>query len=306
VSSKPLPPERPVGTLDLLETDPGATPRNAPRDPNWRADALGRSRHSRLASEVRAPLDDASPERAEAVCAQITRNALGELAPALLLLSRDRRRRVQALTAWAVALFDLAQRPGLAGLDGDRLAQINAWEFRTEEALDDSPATQPVFVALAREEAARPWPRAALDALVAIARRQPRAAGEVGTASSDWQTAVEIGRALLEAVLEPSGSVGSTGSQTSVGAKRLAGLVAVAIGLGMSDAGTRRESGAWSFPESWRQTLDDVDLGYAPAGWRRAARYARGALRIRLRRGPSAAPLGLPRRLWLLLASGFR
>jgi hypothetical protein len=210
------------------------------------------------------------------------------------------------LTAWAVALFDLAQRPGLAGLDGDRLAQINAWEFRTEEALDGDPPPQPVFVALAREEDSRPWPREALDALVAIARRRPRAAGEDGTASSEWQATVEIGRALLEALLGPSSSVDSSGSQTSAGAGGLAGLVAVAIGVGMGDTGTPREAGAWTFPEDWRQTLDDVDLGYAPAGWRRAARYAHGVLRIRLRRGPSAAPLGLPRRLWLLLASVLR
>ena len=140
-----------------------------PTEESWRADALAGSRHSRLADELQPPLEDRDPERAAALCAQIARDLLRDLAPALLLLAPAERRRAQALLAYARTLFDFAAQ---RGVEGERLAQINRWEFELERALQGGPPGQPVFVALAREEALGPWPRAALAALGKAARRR--------------------------------------------------------------------------------------------------------------------------------------
>lgn len=297
-----LPPGRPHGSLDLLDaTGPAGTPRDGVPDPSWRADALGRSRHSRLASEMREPLDDADPDRAERLCAEVTRDALGDYAPALLLLSADRRRRAQTLTAWTVALFDFALRPGFAGLDGDRLAQINAWEFRTEEALDGNPPGQPVFVAMAREEIASPWPREALDEIGAMARRwalapEPENQSDMeNRTAADLERAVALGRALCRALF---------------GAECLDELATRAVGplIGIAIQQARIPPGASTqeAPTTWIEEIEAARVAGAPPGWRRAASYARRALSARLRPGTSAAKLGLTTRLRLLALSLFR
>lgn len=274
MTSKPLPPQRPPGSLDLLDAGANATPRDGTADPSWRADALGRSRHSRLASEVREPLDDADPERAERMCAEVTRDALGDFAPALLLLSADRRRRTQALTAWTVALFDFALRPGLAGLDGDRLAQINAWEFRTEEALDGNPPGQPVFVTMARENETRPWPREALDRVVAAARSAAVRNGDRGP---------DFAPAVLEALFAGPGSVESAEST-----RALAPLVVSAIAARAAGAVDSREA---------KEAAQAAQIANAPPGWRRAASYVKRRLRL------GRMTLGLGGRVQLLIAS---
>lgn len=140
-----------------------------PDDPEWRADALAGSRHSRLADELREPLDDHDAERSRALCAEVTRQVLLDFAPALIPLPREERERAQALTAFALTLFDFALQ---SGLEGERLSQINRWEFNLDLALEGRPPGQPVFVQLARLGAARPWPRPALEELVAVARRR--------------------------------------------------------------------------------------------------------------------------------------
>ena len=140
-----------------------------PSDESWRADALARSRHSDLRSEIVPPLDDHDALRAGALCGEICRNALGGLAAGLILLPPESRPRAQAAAACAVALFDFARQ---SGLDGEKLALINRWEFELERALSGTPAGQPVFVQVARLHAEEPWPLDLFDGLVAAARRR--------------------------------------------------------------------------------------------------------------------------------------
>lgn len=125
----------------------------------------------------------ATPAGAEALCAAICREALRDFAPGLVLLSPEERRRLQALGAYALTLFDFARQ---RGVEGERLAQINRWEFTLEAALSEvrsegtgalpgeggSAAAQPIFLAMAREHRRRPWPDEALDALSELARRR--------------------------------------------------------------------------------------------------------------------------------------
>ena len=249
---------------------------------------------------MREPLDDADPHRAERLCAEITRDALGDFAPALLLLSADRRRRAQTLAAWTVALFDFALRPGFAGLDGDRLAQINAWEFRTEEALDGSPPGQPLFVAMAREEIASPWPREALDEIGAMARRWALAPEPSNQSDkkekddADLERALELGRALCTALFGAE-------CLDALAPRAVAPLVGIAI-LQAQIASGRRARG---IPAAWIAESEAVRIADAPPGWRRSASYARRVLRARLRPGSSAAKLGLATRLRLLALAIF-
>jgi hypothetical protein len=140
-----------------------------PAEGEWRADPLGRSLHSRLDQEIRAPAEDYDEERATELCAGLCRGLLGDFAPALLLLAAPERRRVQALVAYVHTLFDFARQHGV---EGERLAQINRWEFTLELALSGQKVGQPIFVAMAREHAIRPWPETALAEITASARRR--------------------------------------------------------------------------------------------------------------------------------------
>jgi hypothetical protein len=146
---------------DVREQPPGGG--------SWRADALARSGHSRLGEEIRPPQEDLDEDRAREVCAAICRNLLGDFTPALLLLSAAERRRAQAFLAYTFTLFDFARQ---RGVEGERLAQINRWEFTLEAALGGQAVGQPVFVGMAREQQRRPWPAEALDAVAACARRR--------------------------------------------------------------------------------------------------------------------------------------
>ncbi len=158
----------------------------------WRADALAGSPHTRLANEIATPLDDFDPEHAREFCARLCRDLLGDYAPALLLLTPGERLRLQALAAYARTLFDFAAQRGLAG---ERLAQINRWEFALESALAGQPIGQPVFVAMAAGELQDPWPRAALDDLAAAARRRAVAAERPSWNEADDR---RLGRDLVE------------------------------------------------------------------------------------------------------------
>lgn len=144
------------------------------------------------------PNGDFDEEKAGLLCAQITRVVLGDFAPGLLLLPAGERRRVQALIAYAHTLFGLAR---LDGLEGERLAQINRWEYTLESALSGIPVGQPIFLRMARENARRAWPVDALDDLAACARRralrpQPVTVAEAEADARDLARAV--GSALLE------------------------------------------------------------------------------------------------------------
>lgn len=184
------------GRLDLLRQPSGeaqaAPSGDRPGEESWRADALGRSRHSRV--EEPSPAVAATPAGSEALCAALCRDALRDIAPGLIFLAPEERRRLQALIAYALTLFDFARQ---RGVEGERLALINRWEFTLEAALSEAQAaavagadgqtppaepglevaansarTQPIFLAMAREHARRPWPDEALDGLSQLARRR--------------------------------------------------------------------------------------------------------------------------------------
>ena len=176
------PEERPRRVVSLLgqRPEPGEAPPPAGTGERSPDDATGerpsraagsgpdplRSEHSTF-RDLEAPRDDYDPERARAVCAQITRDALRDFAPALVLLPAADRLRAQAVVAYARTLLDFARD---RSLEGERLAQINRFEFALEAALGGEPAGQPVFVQLAALERDAPWPREAFDAFAAIAR----------------------------------------------------------------------------------------------------------------------------------------
>lgn len=263
------------------------TPRG---EETWRADALAQSRHTRWTDELRAPLADHDPDKAAAICAAVTRAALRDFAPALLLLSAAERTRARALAAYVLTLFDFA---GQAGLEGERLAQINRLEFDLEAALGGEPSGQPVFVLMA---CTGPWPRQALDEIAAAARSravQPRPASERAVS----EQALQLGGALVDAL------AGTRSDGTSALA---AGLLRLGDLLGLSE-GARRHRPRLSrqaIPDDWirgaqaNPALDEAIQGecraiaglFAAADssglsptWRRAARYLRAAGRRLLR-----------------------
>jgi phytoene/squalene synthetase len=201
-----IPPERPsrpsplqslLGTGPRAEAPQGERP-EGPEGEGWRADSLSRSRHSRLDAEVSRPTEDFDEEKAAGLCAELTRGLLGDFAPALLLLPASERRRVQALVAYAHTLFDFARQHGV---EGERLAQINRWEWTLEAALAGQPVGQPIFLRMARENERRPWPVDALDELAGCARRRAlrRQPATVADAEVD---ALSLGRAVAGALLE--------------------------------------------------------------------------------------------------------
>ncbi len=239
----------------------------------WRADALARSRHARLDAALEPPGAIADPERAAAVCAEVCRAALADFAPALVLLPPEERRRVQALVAHARVLFDFARDHNV---EGERLAQINRWQFALDSALDGEPAGQPVHLAMAREHARRPWPPAALDRLAACARlavTQPVPA----TPEEAERRAAELAAAAAEALLgRPAGDELAAFGAALV---RLHGLQHLAAAL------TRNR---WPLAAS-ELPAPDVGPGGQPAGGVLAAvRQECGWLRPRLLRAPHA------------------
>ncbi len=292
-----------------------------PEDPQWRADALAQSGHSRLEDELREPLDDHDPEKAAEICAQVSRDLLGDLAPALLLLPERERVRVQALCAFARTLFDFARQ---SGLEGEKLAQINRWCFDLEAALDGEPPGQPVFVQMAACERGRPWPREALDGIAAAARNRamkPR----VRSAEEAADRAERLGRSLAEALVPDGGA----------GFGPLGGALLRVRALEMLHDDQRRHLSSLpieDLPDAvtsgreadealtaaaidreivrLRPLLVRIDLATLRPPWRRAASYAVRVARRALERprefGREPRPLGLGPRLAILLLSRLR
>lgn len=193
-------PPRSPSLQSLLGTGPGSDSGKdrRPEGEEWRADSLSRSHHSRLDAEVSRPAEDFDEEKAALLCAEIAREVLGDFAPALLLLPTTERRRAQALLAYAHTLFDFARQ---SGVEGEKLAQINRWEFTLETAFSGQPVGQPIFLRMARENERRRWPVDALDELAACARRratrpQPATLADAEAAARSLSRA--IGTALLE------------------------------------------------------------------------------------------------------------
>ena len=291
-----------------------------PTSEEWRADALAASRHSRLLDELRLPRAEADPEKAARLCGEVCRNALRDLAPALILLPAAERRRAQALAAYALVLFDFARQ---TGLEGERLSQINRWQFHLEEALDGCPAGQPIFLCLEREQRRQPWNREALDALADAARHRV-ATRRPGTAEARAAELERLGSALAGALL---GTESAAAAELAAGLLRLFSLLDLGEGLRRHDARLPRRE----LPDGWATAgeLDAEALAAAvrreagrarlqlarsrfaelPAAWRRSARFLALAGRALLRRVERAGPsvvgqpprLGIAARLGLLL-----
>jgi phytoene/squalene synthetase len=150
-------------------------------------------------------------EVAEPLAAALTREALGDFAPALLLLPATERARVRTLLAYACTLMACA---GQDGMEEERLAQIDRWEAGLERALGGETRTPPICLRMARENARRRWPADALDELAACARRRvqrPRPATAADAGSDARSLARAVGGALLERSLtaEVSGFAGA-------------------------------------------------------------------------------------------------
>jgi hypothetical protein len=139
----------------------------------------------------------AGPQAADRVCARVARPLLGAFAPALVLLPRGERRRLETILAYARTLFDFARQPGP---EGERLAMINRLEFDLESALAGAPPEQPLFLRLAAEEAYHPWPRPPLDRLAQHARR--RSLKAPGTREEQEREAGELAAAILDGLID--------------------------------------------------------------------------------------------------------
>ena len=196
-------PSAPPATVPQL-----AIREHRPTDPRWRGDLLAPSSHGRLLPETPEGWEDegeagsaaSASEGAEPLAAALTREALGDFAPALLLLPATERARVRALLAYAWTLMACA---GQHGAEGERLAQIDRWEAGLERALGGGTRTPLICRRMARESARRRWPADALEELAACARRRvlrPRPA----TAADAESDARSLARAATGALLEAS------------------------------------------------------------------------------------------------------
>lgn len=169
-----------------------------PDDAEWRADALGQSRHSRLTDALTQP-QPVSEAASIRTCAQICRRVLGDLAPAIILLPRNERERCQTFAAWVAILFDFAWQ---RGVEGERLAALGRWHFRLEEVLEGvvEPA-QPIFVRMLSEHRRRRWNLDSLDAVRAAAQRQITSPPEDVREAVRWtgQLAAALSGALVSA-----------------------------------------------------------------------------------------------------------
>lgn len=228
-----------------------------------------RSPHSRLDQEVRRPDEDFDEERSLGLCAEVSRNLLGDFAPALVLLPVFDRQRVQALLAYAFTLFDFARQ---RGVEGERLAQINRWQFTLESVLGGQPVGQPVFVRMAREQRRRAWPAEALDEIAACARR--RATRPRPSTPEDADADAErLARAVATALLgkAPPGEVNAFAGALV----RLRSLQS----LGSEVQGRRNPLPASEMPDDW---IDDP----SPQRLFEAAKRECLRLRPRLLRAP--------------------
>lgn len=195
--------EQPVTAVLPDATDNQTGIADKPPDVSRRAEDYVSSRHSRLVDEICQPLEVNDPREAAALCAEVTRRILLDFAPALTLLPVIERRRAQTLATFAFTLFDFARQ---SGLEGERLSQINRWEFSLEAALTGEPTGQPVFVQIAQLDGQVPWSRDGFDRLMSAARHRAtvRRPATVEAAESDSS---ELGGALVEVLVgEPPSS----------------------------------------------------------------------------------------------------
>lgn len=257
---------------------------------------MAQSRHSRLDDVLIEPLEDRDSNRAAMICGEVTRAALLDFAPAVVLLPASDRRRLQAIAAFGLTLFDFARQ---SSLEGEKLAQMNRWQFDLESTLVGEPPGQPVFVLLAETGEQRPWPPEALDELVACARhralrQRPRSQEEAEA------YALRLGDALSGALVPEAGSgiaplvaallrVGRLLALGDDSRRHQAGLAVNALpeAWGVEGPATARELSAAIRAECARlQGLlrEPRALSSLPRPWRRAATYAVLAARRLLER----------------------
>jgi len=285
-----------------------------------RSGGLEGSHHSRLIDELRAPLESHDEERAAEICGEICRTVLRDFAPALILLTPDDRRRAQALATYVVTLFDFARQ---TGVEGERLAAINRWEFTLESALDGAPPGQPAFVLMSATEKQKPWSRGALDEIARAARG--RAINMRPKSVEQHRTGTEqLAGSLIEAL---------TGQPSTPATRRHFGALVRLFALLELDDSLRRGTPAIpsdELPDHWHestngdgklaaalealldrisQELSDPRVGIAevPPSFRRAALYCGLAARGLLEKGRSktsarwtARPLGAAQRIALI------
>ncbi|HEY3567388.1 MAG TPA: squalene/phytoene synthase family protein [Thermoanaerobaculia bacterium] len=246
------------------------------RSEDLTCDPFSRRSQSRLAGEISPPLEGVDEEKAEELCAGIARGLLGDFAPALLLLPGTERRRAQALLAYTYGLFDFARQ---GGLEGEKLAQINRWEFTLEAAFAGERTGQPVFLRMARENERRRWPVDALDDLATAARRRALRRRPATVADADVE-ALSLGRAVAAALLEKSLNAEVDGLASAL--VRLGALQR----LGEETAGRRCPLPASEVEEGEDGSLDPTRL-------LTAARRECPRIRSRLLRAPRGL-VGLP------------
>jgi phytoene/squalene synthetase len=169
----------------------------------------------------------------------------------LTLLPATERRRAQALATFAFTLFDFARQ---GGLGGERLSQINRWEFSLDAALTGDPPGQPVFVQIAQLDKQLPWSRDGFDRLMSAARRRATVR-RPATADAANRDNAELGGALAEAL------VGSSPS-TDLGA--MAAALTRIHSLRMLGEDLRRHQARLpicELPDTWKTTTDaDVEM----------------------------------------------
>jgi hypothetical protein len=209
VEPRPTPPPAPSpALLPSLPPQPALALReHHPTDPRWRASLLAQSGHTRLTPVAAGSLQVPATAVAETPPAQAAvddrsavaaRELLGDFAPALLLLPATERARVRTLLAWGRTLYECAEQ---SGPEGERLAHLNRWEAALERAMAGAADGPPICLRMARQHARRRWPAAALDGLMACARRHllwARPATAAGAEADARQLARAVGGALLE------------------------------------------------------------------------------------------------------------
>ena len=235
-----------------LPDDTGSVPGGVekPADTSQRAEDYVSSRHSRLIDEINRPLESDDPLKATAVCAKVSRQLLLDFAPALTLLPILERRRAQALATFAFTLFDFARQ---GGLGGERLSQINRWEFSLEAALNGDPPGQPVFVQIAQIEQQIPWSRDGFDRLMSAARRRATVR-RPATAEAAERDSVELGGALAEVLV---------GEPPSSDLEVMAAALARVLSLRMLGEDLRRHRARLpiaELPESWETNAGGGDV----------------------------------------------
>jgi len=235
----------------LLTEAPDGPVSNAEKPPevSRQAEDYVSSRHSRLVDEISRPLERGDPREAAALCAEITRRLLLDFAPALTLLSGTERHRVQALATYAFTLFDFARQ---GGLEGERLAQINRWEFTLEAALTGDPQGQPVFLQLARLEQHIPWSRDGFDRLISAARRRATVRRPATSEAAERDSA-ELGGALAEVLV---------GHPPTPALEAMAAALSRILSLRMLGEDLRRHQARLpvnELPETWEATAEGDD-----------------------------------------------